>query len=84
MSFEIAWSPRARKSLQRLPQKVSTAAVEFICGPLAENPHGVGKPLRLELEGVYSARRGDYRVLYVIEKVVTILRIDHRSDVYGR
>lgn len=59
--------------------------MEFLFGPLAENPPRVGKPLRHELEGLHGARRGDYRVLYEIlaeESVVLVHRIDHRARVY--
>ena len=56
--------------------------VEFIFGPLAENLHRVGKPLRFDLEGLHSARRGSYRVIYRIEARVSIIAIDHRSDIY--
>lgn len=56
--------------------------MEFIYGPLAENPRRVGKALRFELEGLHSARRGDYRVIYRIAHVVTITAIEHRADVY--
>lgn len=61
---------------------IATAAIEFIYGPLAENPRRVGKPLRFDLAGLYSARRGDYRILYRIDDVVTITGIEHRADVY--
>ena len=47
----------------------------------------LGKPLRFELEGLHSARRGDYRVVYEIDQEqdeVTIIAIQHRSDVYRR
>jgi mRNA interferase RelE/StbE len=37
--------------------------VEFLYGSLAASPHRVGKPLKLGLEGLHSARRGDYRVI---------------------
>jgi mRNA-degrading endonuclease RelE of RelBE toxin-antitoxin system len=42
----------------------------------------VGKPLRFELEGLHSARRGDFRIIYRISHVVTIIAIEHRADVY--
>ncbi len=66
---------------------MATACVEFIFGPLADNPQRVGKPLRGELTGLHSARRGDYRVIYgVLEdaRIVEILHMDRRSDVYRR
>jgi mRNA-degrading endonuclease RelE of RelBE toxin-antitoxin system len=80
----VAWTPSAKRALARLPEKAAAAAVEFIYGALAENPHRVGKPLRQELEGLHSARRGDFRIIYRISDVVTIMAIDHRADIYRR
>lgn len=83
--FEIAWTASARRSLNRLPEKVATAVVEFAYGSLAANPARVGKPLRLELEGLHSARRGDYRIIYRIERGphrVAVIAVEHRSDAY--
>jgi mRNA interferase RelE/StbE len=85
VSHAVTWTATATRALQRLPEKVATAAVEFIYGSLAENPQRVGKPLRFELEGLHSARRGGYRVVYEIdepEATVTIIAIQHRADVY--
>lgn len=61
------------------------AAVEFLVGPLLENPHRVGHELKRELAGVWSARRGAYRILYEIDDdvhEVRVLDIAHRADVY--
>jgi mRNA interferase RelE/StbE len=83
--FAIAWTAPARRALARLPEKVATAAVEFLYGSLAANPHQVGKPLKLGLAGMHSARRGDYRVIYRIDdkhRRVNVLAIEHRSDIY--
>lgn len=80
--YDIAWTPTARRALTRVPEKIATAAVEFIYGLLAEDPQRVGKALRFELDGLHSARRGDYRVIYRISDVVTIAAIEHRADVY--
>jgi mRNA-degrading endonuclease RelE of RelBE toxin-antitoxin system len=76
---------RAARDLQRLPEKIATACVEFIFAPLLDNPQRVGKPLRDELAGLRSARRGDYRVVYAIREErerIEILHIGRRSDVY--
>ena len=78
-AFDISWSPTARRALITLPEKVGTAVTEFTYGPLATNPHRLGKPLRFELEGLHSARRGDFRIIYRITDVVTM---EHRSDAY--
>lgn len=80
--YEVAWTPTAKRALRRLPEKVATAAIEFIYGPLASNPQRVGKALRFDLEGLHSARRGDYRIIYRIDERVTIIAIEHRADVY--
>jgi mRNA-degrading endonuclease RelE of RelBE toxin-antitoxin system len=81
--YEIAITARA--ALQRLPEKIAAACVEFLFGPLAENPYRLGKPLREELEALRSARRGDYRVNYAINdahRCLEIVHIDRRGDVY--
>jgi mRNA-degrading endonuclease RelE of RelBE toxin-antitoxin system len=83
--FAIAWTTAARRAITRLPEKVAAAVVEFLYGSLTTSPYRVGKPLKLSLEGLYSARRGDYRVIYHIDdqqRLVTVIAIEHRSDVY--
>nr|WP_220489448.1 type II toxin-antitoxin system RelE/ParE family toxin [Tessaracoccus sp. MC1679] len=77
--------PAVRAIQSELPQAVAAAVIEFMTGPLVENPRRVGKMLRRELEGIWSSRRGAYRVLYRINDQVdevVVLRIDHRRDVY--
>jgi mRNA interferase RelE/StbE len=84
-SYEIEWTASALRSLDRLPEKIATACVEFVYGGLAEQPQRVGRALRFDLDGMHSARRGDFRVIYEIDerqKVVTVIAIGHRSDVY--
>jgi len=83
--FAIAWTTASRRALTRLPEKVATAVVEFLYGSLASSPYRVGKPLKMGLEGLHSARRGDYRVIYRIDtsqRQITVVAIEHRSDVY--
>ena len=75
----------AERQLGRLPERIAAAVVEFVLGPLCENPRRLGHPLQRELAGLWSVRRGAYRVIYEIdevERIVTVLRIDHRSDIY--
>jgi len=83
--YAIAWTAPARRALARLPEKAATAAVEFIYGSLAASPQRVGKPLRLGLAGLHSARRGDYRVIYRInddDRRIDVVAIEHRADAY--
>lgn len=82
---EIAWTPTAKRAIARLPEKVATAVVEFCYGSLADNPQRVGKALRLDLEGLHSARRGGFRIIYRIDDAnhrVDIIAIERRSDAY--
>jgi mRNA-degrading endonuclease RelE of RelBE toxin-antitoxin system len=85
VSWSVEITPPARRSLDRLPEKVRDAALAFVHGPLADNPHRVGKPLDRELSGLHSARRGSYRVVYRIldaRVVVQVVKVGPRSDVY--
>lgn len=86
MTYRIEMTVAAKKALtDLLPESVAIACWEFIRGPLAENPQRVGKPLRGQLEGRYSARRGEFRVIYRIfdeRVVVRVIHIAHRRDVY--
>ena len=84
-AYEIAWAAPAKRALRRLPEKISTAVVEFAYGSLAANPRRVGKPLQLRLVGLHSARRGDYRVVYRIDDAhrrIEVVAVEHRADVY--
>lgn len=68
-----------------VPLNAARAIFEFINGPLNEDPWKVSKPLHDELEGFRGARRGEYRVVFRIDeeqRVIRIVRVDHRSDIY--
>ena len=84
--YELVLTPPAVRAIQTaFPEAVAAAVIEFMTGPLVSNPRRVGKMLRRELAGIWSARRGTYRVLYRINddpKEVVVLRIEHRRDVY--
>ena len=85
MSYRVVLRPAAVRALQRMPEKIAAACWEFIHGPLAESPHQVGEPLLEPVAPQYSARRGEYRVLYLIEDeqvTVIITSVSHRADAY--
>lgn len=85
MAWRLLVAPAAERTLARLPERVAAAIVEFLVGPLLEEPRRVGKPLQRELEGYWSARRGAYRVVFRVDdeaSTVRVVRIDHRADVY--
>jgi len=87
MAWDLVVAPSAERTLARLNEGVAAAVVEFMLGPLRAEPTRLGKPLRRELAGYWSARRGAYRVVYRLDDErhqVQVLRIEHRSDVYRR
>lgn len=74
-----------RRAIGRLPAKVAIAVIDFVVGPLVENPPRMGKALRGDLKGLHTARVGAYRVVREIdraERTVKVLFVDHRADVY--
>ena len=86
MTYRVVLTPRARRALgEKLPKAVAVACHEFIRGPLADNPHRVGRQLGPPHFPAYSARRGDFRVIYEIreaEVLVEVISVQHRRDVY--
>jgi mRNA interferase RelE/StbE len=83
VSYRLTLAATAQRQLGRLPERYALAIVEFMTGPLVDNPLVVGKELHGPLTGLRSARRGVYRVIYRIDDdQVIVLRVDHRSDVY--
>jgi mRNA interferase RelE/StbE len=81
--YGLLVTPPAQRALDRLPERVAAAIAELLTGDLLAAPRRVGK--RRELAGVWSARRGSYRVLYDIDDEknrLAVLRIDHRADIY--
>ena len=85
MAYRIEITPEGQRHLNRLPAKVRAAVFEAIFGTIAEKPQRAGEPLRGELEGLHSARRGDFRIVYEIDaraRVVLIHRAQHRRTIY--
>lgn len=84
--YELVVAPPAARAIsEQLPEPVTAAVTEFLTTSLIRGPRRVGKQLRRELAGIWSARRGTYRVLYRIRedpREVVVLRVEHRSDVY--
>jgi len=77
--------PAVKALAELLPEKVATAAYEFITGPLLDNPHRVGKPLNPPMAPAWTARRGTYRILFLLDedhRIVEVTAIRHRSDAY--
>ncbi len=84
--YRLAVAGPAARDIEQLPTKYAAAVVEAL-DAIAANPQRLGKPLRFELEGRWSVRRGPYRVVYSIDegkRLVPVLAIAHRAHVYRR
>ncbi len=81
---ELRLTRRAKKDLEALPTTVREAVVETIV-LIEVEPESMGKRLVGRLEGLWSARIGNYRVLYTIEQSGVVVRaIRHRAVAYTR
>ncbi len=86
MTYAVRYTRSARRALSHdLPEAVAVACIEFVGGPLASEPYRVGKPLRAPFEGLWSARRGEFRILHSVDEgrlTVLVVTVDHRRDAY--
>ena len=81
---ELRLTRRARNDLETLPETVRNAVLETLTLIGAE-PERAGKRLVGRLEGLWSTRVGNYRVLYTTESGGVIVRaIRHRAVAYRR
>lgn len=84
--YQLRTTSTVRRALsETLPEPVAVAAYEFITGPLLREPYRVGKRLLPPMDDRFSARRGTYRIIYRIDdkdRIVTVVDVGHRSDVY--
>ena len=84
--YPVILSRQARRNIrEHLPLEVAAAALETIEGSITVNPYRAGKPLSEPFDGLYSARRGTYRIVYRIDEArhqVEIYSIRHRRDAY--
>lgn len=81
---DVLVAPPARRQINRLPISVAAAVIETL-DAIASNPRRLGKPLRFQLEGCLSARRGPYCIIYRIDdaaRSIKILAVPHRADAY--
>lgn len=83
--YRVEFASTAKRDLRGVPPRIVPAIIEFVYGDLARSPRRVGKPLQRDLEGLWGARRGPYRVIYDIldeRLVVLVIHIAHRADIY--
>lgn len=84
--FEIFYHPDVpQKDLSRIAAPEKHRIQRAVEQKLAFFPQEFGAPLRHTLKGYWKLRVGDWRVIYKIQgKTITILRIGHRREIYGK
>ena len=83
--YEVVLAADVVRSIRRLPKQYQASVIAAL-GALATDPR-LGKPLVGELSGIWSLRRGDYRLLYRIDdgaRRIEVARVGHRREIYRR
>ena len=84
--FQIRYHDRVvAKDLPGMPSAMRSRIRAAIEQRLMVDPISYGKPLRYSWRGHRRLRVGDWRIVYrvdVAERVVFIVAIDHRKDIY--
>lgn len=80
----VDFHPDVVKALQRLPRPVFHAALKAIVA-LSHDPRPAGVKRLVGSERDWRIRIGEHRIIFAIDDVghrVTVLRVQHRRDVY--
>lgn len=83
MNYRVELETRAKKELSQLPRKIQLRLLDVL-GDLSKDPRPPASKKLTQQEG-YRVRKGDYRILYVIDdksRLVRVYRIGHRKKVY--
>ena len=85
--WRVEFDDRARRELRKLDAATQQTILRYLRERIAsaENPRQYGKPLRMNLAGLWRYRVGNYRLICRIEEnrlVVLVLKVGHRREVY--
>ncbi len=88
MAWKIEFENAAKKDLKKLDRQAQKNILQYLRNRIItdEDPRRFGNPLSKNLSGLWKYRIGDYRLICEIQKgkmVVLVLRVGHRSKVYG-
>jgi mRNA interferase RelE/StbE len=84
LTYEVEFSKKAKKELDRLPLGVRVRFFPKIKA-LANDPRPPGSVALAGKKDSYRIRDGDYRALYTIHDdivLVYVIRVEHRKDAY--
>jgi mRNA interferase RelE/StbE len=85
--YKVLLKPSAVKDVDDIDRRVDRDRISKRIQALAENPRPYGAEKLEGFEAMYRIRQGDYRVVYEIddaEKIVFVIKVRHRKDVYRR
>lgn len=83
--YKVVYLDSVEEDLKKLDKSRVKKILKRIETYLAQDPKGLGKPLKGDFQGYWRYRWGDYRVIYKIseqEILIIVLRISHRKIVY--
>lgn len=88
MVWTIEFDEQAKKELKQIDKKAQKNIIDFLKTRIAteESPYRFGEALKQNLAGLWKYRVGNYRIITEIqENIVTVivLRVGHRSKIYG-
>ncbi len=86
MAWEVRFRPSGLRDFRALPRPAQVRVGERI-ERLAADPRPPGVQKLAGGEDFYRIRAGDYRVIYAIDdpaRVVMVVKVGHRGDVYRR
>ena len=85
MPYSLEFEERAIRDLTRLDAQVSRR-IRNRLDDLASQAETVShRALTGSLRGLFRLRAGDYRIIYGLDRgrrLIMVLRVDHRSEVY--
>lgn len=86
MPYTVELLPPAARQVRRLPPAVQERILDRLAA-LEDNPRPHGSIMLTGQEGVLRVRVGDYLIVYRIvdsDRIVFIVRVAHRREVYRR
>jgi mRNA interferase RelE/StbE len=85
--WAVEFDDRARRELRKLDHGAQQEILRYLRERVAgsPDPRQFGKPLRMNLAGLWRYRVGSYRLICRNEEhrlIVLVLKVGHRRDVY--
>lgn len=87
--WQFEMTKEAEKAFSRLDKIIKQRIINFFEDRVlpAKDPRLLGKPLIGKLEGYWSYRIGDYRVLTDIQDsrfIILVIDVGHRREIYNQ